>query len=221
MFECRQTPAGGKTFYRQLQPGPGLVDLSAKESLVLQVGFIERFNPAFQKLLRLIKGEKIIGIDIKRFSPFPERISDADVIMDMMLHDLDLFSLITSEEVIDLRAKGEKVRTKKYDRVIATFTHKNGIISRLEANRVFGSKTRKISVTTDKSLIEADLLNKSIYVRDFSSPTPSTLPVKAVDQLTLEQQDFVSAIKTKSSPTVSGSDGLKALILAEEVFKAC
>lgn len=198
-----------------------LVSLAGEKGVVLAVGLIERFNPAFLKLRKELKGEKIIGLDIKRLSPFPERITDADVVFDMMLHDLDLLLSLVPEEVIDLRAKGEKIRTKLFDRVIATFTHKNGIISRLEASRVFGVKSRKIAVTTEKNLVEADLLNKTIYIRDFSSPTPSTLPIKAVDQLTEELEDFAAAIKKKKPPAVSGADAIKVLTLAEEVEKAC
>jgi predicted dehydrogenase len=196
-----------------------LVSLAEDKGLVLAVGMVERFNPAFQKLLKQIKGEKIIGIDIKRLSPFPERITDTDVVFDMMIHDLDLFLNLYPEEIVELKAKGEKIRTKKFDRLVATFTHKNGTISRIEASRVFGSKTRRISITTDRALYEADLLNKQVYIRDFSSPIPSTVPVKPVDQLTEEHKDLLAAIKGERSPMVSGSSFIRTLELTEEVVK--
>lgn len=198
-----------------------VIDLAAEKNLIVTAGLIERFNPAFQRLLKEIRGEKIIGIDIKRLSPFPERITDTDVIFDMMFHDLDLLQLIMPDEIIEIHAKGEKIRTKQIDRAVVSFTHKNGTISRVEASRVFGSKTRKISVTTEKYIAEADLLNKSIYFRDFSSPTPSTLPVKAVDQLTEELKDFIKAIKNKQPPTITTKEILRTLSLAEEVKKLC
>ncbi|MCU0640948.1 MAG: Gfo/Idh/MocA family oxidoreductase [Candidatus Margulisbacteria bacterium] len=194
-----------------------LVSLAADKNLVLAVGMVERFNPAFPKLLKAIKGEKIIGIDIKRLSPFPDRITDTDVVFDMMIHDLDLFIHLFPDEVVDLKVKGEKIRTKKLDRVVATLTHKNGAISRIEASRVFGSRTRNITVTTDRSLYDADLLNKKIYIRDFTSPTPTTLPLKPVDQLTLEHKDFLAAIKTGRAPLVSGTDFIRVLEMTEEV----
>ncbi|OGB88987.1 hypothetical protein A2625_04600 [candidate division WOR-1 bacterium RIFCSPHIGHO2_01_FULL_53_15] len=198
-----------------------LAALAKEKGLILAAGFIERFNPAFVRLLKEIKGEKIIGVDIKRLSPCPERIADTDVIFDMMIHDLDLIQLIIRDEIAELNAKGEKIRTKMFDRVIANLAFKTGPIARIEASRVFGSKTRKIAVTTEKYLVEADLLNKTIYLRDFTSPTPSTTPVKPADQLTEEQKNFIAAIKNKEEPAVNSDQAVKILALAEEVKNAC
>ena len=198
-----------------------LIAQASQQSLIITAGLIERFNPAFQKLLKEIKGEKIIGLDIKRLSPYPERITDTDVIFDMMFHDLGLLQVLMPDEIIAVKAKGEKIRSKLLDRAVVSLTHKSGAISRVEASRVFGSKSRNITVMTEKYLIEADLLNKSIYLRDFSSPTPSTVPIKPNDQLTEELKDFINSIKTKSPPTVSSEEILKALTLAEEIEKLC
>lgn len=198
-----------------------LASLAQEKNLILTIGLIERFNPAFQKLRKELKGEKIIGIDIKRLSPFPERISDTDVVFDMMFHDLDLMLALIPDEIIDIRGKGEKIRTKMLDRAIVSIAFKAGPIARLEASRVFGVKSRKLVVTSEKYLIEADLINKTVYIRDFSNPTPSTLPVKPVDQITEELSDFRDAIKYKQSPAVTAVDALRVLSLAEEVQKAC
>ncbi|MDD4178790.1 MAG: Gfo/Idh/MocA family oxidoreductase [Candidatus Margulisbacteria bacterium] len=196
-----------------------LIALAKEKELVLNVGFIERYNPAFLRMLKEIKGEKIIGIDIKRFSPFPERIFDTDVVFDMMLHDLDLLPYLIKDEIIDIKAKGEKIRTKMIDRSIVAITYKNGVIARIEANRVFGSKTRNIAVTTDKFLIDTDLLNKKIYIRDFSSPTPTTIPIKAVDQLTEELKAFALCIKSRHPSTAPSA--VDSISLAEEVLRLC
>lgn len=198
-----------------------LISLADTKGLVLTVGLIERFNPAFQKLIKMIKDEKLIGLDIKRLSPYPERITDADVIFDMMFHDLDLLLSIIPDEIVALRAKGEKIRSKLFDRVVAAITFSSGIIARLEASRVFGVKSRIISLTTEKYLIDANLLNKSIYIRDFSSPTPSALPIKAVDQLSEELKAFAFSVKSKNPPVVSGEDALRVLSLAEEIRNKC
>lgn len=206
---------GSSTTARQL------TEIAREKGVVLAVGMTERFNPAFQKMLKEIRGEKIIGIDIKRLSPFPERITDANVIYDMMFHDLDLLGQLLPDEIVDVRAKGEKLRTKAFDRVVATLTHSRGSISRIEASRVFGSKVRNITVSTERFVFVSDLLHKTFYARDFSSPTPSTSPVKQADQLTEEYKDFLLAVRGKRPPTITGDDAVKALILAEEVTKKC
>jgi len=198
-----------------------LIKLAKSKSLILAASFLERFNPAFSKLLKLIKGEKLHGIDIKRFSPFPERISDANVIFDMMIHDLDLLNCITQDLITDIKAEGEKLRTKMLDRVVASFTHQSGIISRVHANRVYSSKVRSVTVTTEKELIEADLLNKRIYIRDFSSPQPSTVPLRDCNQLFEQLKGFVKACKNLGPFHIEAEAAVRALTLAEEVEKLC
>jgi virulence factor len=199
-----------------------LVELAKEKGLVLAVGMIERFNPAFQELRRLLKKEKVIGINIKRLSPFPERITDANVIQDMMIHDLDLLAnLFPGDEIEEMKAEGEKVKSEKLDKVSATIYFNSGVIARVEADRIFGLKTRKITAVTDKGLIEADLLNKRVYVRDLQHHIPSVHHTKDIDQLTAELTDFVKAVKGRTLPAVTGEDGLKAIKLAEEVEQAC
>ena len=195
--------------------------LAKEKGVILQVGFIERFNPAFIKLKRLIKGEKIIGVDIKRFSPFPSRISDTDVIFDMMIHDLDLLNILVPFEREELRAEGKKIKSRFLDRVSSTIVYKSGVIARVSGDRTAEDRQRKISVTTEKQVIEADLLHKVIYLRDFSSPVPSTTPVSSVDQLTSELTAFLAAIKGNTTTDNDALAAIRAIKLAEEVKNAC
>jgi virulence factor len=199
-----------------------LVNFAAAKNLLLAVGFIERFNPAFQALAKLIKKEKIIGAHFQRFSPFPERISDADVVQDMMIHDLDLFlTLFPNETIEQVKAVGKKVKSAKLDNVSATIFCASGVIVKVDASRVSDEKTRKIVVTTDNFLAEADLLNKRVYLRDLKHHIPSTQPIKQIDQLTVELNDFIKAAKTGSPPTVTAEAGYRAQKFAEEVIAAC
>jgi predicted dehydrogenase len=195
--------------------------IAYEKGLVLSVGMIERFNPAFIKLLRLLKGEKIHGLDFKRFSPFPERVTDTNVVFDMMIHDLFLLLCLEAEEIDSIKADGKIIQSTALDEVNAVIAFKNGVIARLSSHRVFGSKTRNISATTDKHLIDCDLLNKRIYIRDFSSPSPSTLPIKPRDQLSAELENFLLAIRGKEPLLVSPADVIKSLKLAREVESKC
>ncbi|MBN2058518.1 MAG: Gfo/Idh/MocA family oxidoreductase [Candidatus Saganbacteria bacterium] len=211
-----------KPLAHTLDQAQRLVDLAAQKNLILAAGFVERFNPAFQELQKLIRKEKIIGVHVHRLSPFPERIADTNVIQDMMIHDLDLvLTLLPKEEIESLKATGEKVKTKKFDKVTATIFYRSGLVTKLEADRVFGIKSRKITVTTERGLIESDLLNKRVYLRDLQHHVPSVHYTKTKDQLTAELFDFVSAIKKNSRPKVPGQEALAAQKLAEEVEQAC
>jgi virulence factor len=199
-----------------------LVELAKSKNLILAVGLIERFNPAFQELVKLIRKEKIIGIHMKRFSPFPQRITDANVIQDMMVHDLDLLlNLLPGDEIEDLKAEGNKVKSEKLDKASATFYFKSGVIAKVEADRIFGIKTRKIAVTTERVLIDADLLSKRIYIRDLQHHIPSVHHAREIDQLTAELADFIKAVRKGTKPKASGEDGYRVLTLAEEVERAC
>lgn len=220
-----------KPFTGQSKLAKELFKMADERNVLLSANFLERFNPAYQRLLRLLKNEKIIGIDIKRLSPFPERITDTNVIFDMMIHDLDLLQRLIVDEIEDIRAEGKSMESDKLDWVKATITYKSGIIANVEANRIFGIKTRKIAVTTEKHLIDADLLKKAIYVRDFSTPVPSTVPVKNLNQLAEILKDFVSAIKSKEKDNLqssyqntnlpTGQEIIATLQLAERIEACC
>lgn len=199
-----------------------LIELAKQNNLPLAVGHIERFNPAYIELAKLIRKEKLLGIDIKRLSPFPERITDVDVIQDVMIHDLDLLlALLPKDEIESIKAEGEKVKTKVFDRVVATIYFRSGVIAKVEASRVFGSKTRKIVIASDNWLFEADLITKQLYLRDLVRNIPSIHHTKKNDQLLDELNNFFGTIKKGSDLIVDGAAGYRALKLAEEVKAAC
>jgi len=200
-----------------------LVSQARANKCVLACGMIERFNPAFTKASSLVRQEKLLGLDFKRFSPFPERISDASVVMDMMLHDLDLALALAPAQLASFKAQGRKVRSSRLDEATATLFFTDGLIAKVEASRVKESRQRSLAITTDKGLYEADLLNKRLYRRDFDSlSVRQELEVKSDDQLTAELKDFVRAVSLGRAPKVPGSESLTLIKLAEEVEKqAC
>ena len=211
-----------KPLAKTSEQAKALVELSKSNNLVLAVGLIERFNPAFQELIKVTRKEKIIGIHARRFSPFPDRIADTNVVQDMMIHDLDLLlNLLPRDEVESIKAEGKKVKSKMLDLASATICFNSGIIAKVESDRCFGIKTRKFTVVTERGLIEADLLNKRIYVRSLEHHIPSVHHTKSYDQLTAELADFVKAIKNGVKPKVDGDDGYRALKIVEEVESAC
>jgi len=198
-----------------------LINLAKENQVKLFVNFIERFNPSFHKLLQVIKGERIHGLTLSRLSPYPERIIDTNVIFDMMIHDLDLLSQITSDKIITIKAKGKKVKSSQLDQVEVVMTHESGLITKIEASRIFGVKSRKISILTERCLWEADMLHKRLYRRDFTSAHPSTIPVQPKDQLTEVHAQFIKAINGKPCNLPEGQDAAWALNLAERIMSQC
>jgi len=202
--------------------GQALVNEAASQGVVLGVGMIERFNPAYTALRRLIKNDRILGINIKRFSPFPARITDASVVMDMMIHDLDLARDLSFAELDSVKAQGLKSHTDKLDEASAKLFFKDGLIVTVDASRLKSDKLRLITVTTNKAIYEADLLAKKLYQRNFEKLSDKLeLDTKPADQLTQELRDFCVSIRRGRPPLVPGSQGVIALKLAEEVEKLC
>jgi len=210
-----------KPFTASSKRAQELVNLAQEHQVKIFTNFIERFNPAFQKLLQVIKSEKIHALTLNRFSPFPERISDTNVVFDMMIHDLDLLFQITRDEIISLRAKGKKAQSKSLDQVEATIIYHSGLIARVEASRIFGIKSRKISAVTDRFVYEGDLLNKRVYRRDFSSAFPSAYPVTPKDQLAQVLTQLTRACRGMPHLLPSGDEAVRAIALAEKVIAEC
>ena len=195
-----------------------LASLAKVKKLILAIGMVERFNPAFKKASSLLKNETILGMDFKRYSPFPSRISDASVVLDMMLHDIDLALSLSSTEVTSIKASGKNVRTDRLDEASATLYFKDGQIAKIEASRVKDEKKRMAVITTDKAIYEIDLLNRHLYRRGFDALTDKLkVDLEAEDQLTAELRDFLLAIDRGRSPKVPGEEGIAPIEIVEEV----
>ncbi len=215
-----------KPIAKTLEEAEKLVEKAREKSIVLSVGLVERFNPAFLALKRLFVWEKPLIVDFKRLSPFPERIGDVSVVMDMMIHDIDLAFAIADSEVKDFKAEGRKEKSKFLDQAFVNIFFESGLIANIEANRVFDKKERTINLNCEESNIDVDLLNKKVFksrlpdvALPFAPVQPKRVPVLIADQLTLELKDFVSSIKKGKSPEVTGEDGLRALRFALAVEK--
>lgn len=199
-----------------------LATLANKKGLVLAVGMIERFNPAFAKAQALVKHDKILGIDIKRFSPYPERISDASVVWDVMIHDLDLALLLGRTQLDSIKASGEKIKSEKLDEVDATLYFKDGMIAKISCSRAKNEKLRHLQITTDRAIYDVDMLGKKLYKRKFESLIErEEIGLSPADQISLEQRDFYLAIVNGRAPRCPGDQAVKAVKLAEEVEAKC
>lgn len=200
-----------------------LCQFASNRKLVVSVGMIERFNPAFIKAASMLKKETILGLTFNRYSPYPNRIFDASVVMDMMIHDIDLALALAGADLDSVKASGKAVKSPTLDEVVARLYFKDGLIAKLRACRLKESKERSILAITDRSVYEIDLLAKTVNLRSFASLSDrAPLEVRPADQLTLELKDFISAVKKGREPEVPCSSGLRSLKVAKEVERlAC
>lgn len=212
--------------------GLELVAIAEKRKAILQVGHIERFNPAFIELKNVITDMRLIAINIRRLSSFDASNTDVDVIRDLMIHDLDLIINLLGNGFESLNAWGRSISTDTTDHAIVSLSFIDGPLATLCASRVTEQKIRSIEVVAEGAYIEADLLGKTLLIHRRNFPqyidnhTASKyrqesvierIHVPMVEPLMLELRHFVECVSDGNPTKVPGQDGLFALQLAQEV----
>ena len=224
-----------KPIAETMQQAQELVRTADERGLVLQVGHIERFNPAYIELKHVTEDMKLIGINMRRLSPFDTSNTDVDVVRDLMIHDLDLAMDLVGSDVEGINAWGRSINTGAIDHAVATISFEDGPIATLFASRVTEQKVRAIEVIAEGAYVEADLLNKSVLVHRRTFPqyldernitsyrqesVIERIHVPMFEPLMLELRHFVDCVRENCPSQVPGSDGLRALGLAEAVAGA-
>jgi predicted dehydrogenase len=204
-----------------------LVAEAKRTGAVLQVGHLERFNGAMIALGNRIKDP--VFIEAFRLSPFPNRSTDVDVILDLMIHDLDLVLSMAGSEPDIVEAAGLPVVSPgKADFANARVSFRNGCVASLTASRVSRERARKINVYQQGSIISIDYGAQGLTVTNTVPGAPGITATQADEAITVEKKDaifeelgsFLECIATGRPPVVSGSDGLRALELAERIQEA-
>ena len=205
--------------------------LAAESSgLVVQVGHIERYNPTYMELKNVLEEMSVLALSTRRLSPFKGSNTDVDVILDLMIHDIDLMRDLVGEEPMSVDAYGLTAFSGVADHVVAHLGFAKGPMLTMTASRITEQKVRCIEVTAREAFIEGDLLNKSICVhrrttgqyenqnhRGVKYRQESLLErihVPIFEPLFLELQHFVDCILEGKPSMVSARDGLEALRLA-------
>ena len=198
-----------------------LVRLAAEKRCILQIGHLERFNPVFVAGLKTTKQPRFL--EVHRLSPFTFRSVDVDVVLDLMIHDLDLVLCLVKSPVSEIFAVGVPVLSDQIDIANVRIHFTNGAVCNLTASRVSTHKERKIRLFQPDAYISMDLANFSLVQcekkeMDYYSPIPNINVQKQeypqADSLKLEIESFVQSVRDQSKPVVSGVDGLAALKVA-------
>lgn len=200
-----------------------LVALANAGGRILQVGHLERFNPALTRLARIIDRPRFI--ECHRLASFTERGADVDVVRDLMIHDLDLIRLLVPEEVVAIEAVGVPVVTQAPDIANARLRFAGGCVANVTASRVSLKRERKLRLFQPDTYLAFDLAERSVRICR-RTPNPGGLAeiaweqidLGAVDALAREIDAFLASVRTRSRPAVTGEDGCAALELAERIL---
>lgn len=207
-----------------------LVNTATECNRILQVGHIERFNPAFQELSKVLKHETLLAIEAHRMSPYSHRANDVSVVFDLMIHDIDLLLELVSSQIIRVNANGNQVSESGFlDYVTSTIEFENGVIATLTASKVTHRKQRRIVAHCKNSLTESDFLNNEILIHRQTTANYMTeygqvlyrqdgliekVYTSNIEPLNAELEHFVACVRGGQQPSVGGEQALKTLRLA-------
>ncbi len=201
-----------------------LVSLAAARGAVLQVGHIERFNPATEALLSAGKGARFV--EVHRLGSFSPRSLDVDVVLDLMIHDLDIVLSLDGSEPVQIEAVGVPVLTPRVDIANARLRFTSGLIANLTASRVSLEKVRKFRVFAPRTYVSADFTAREAQVYrleadEAGKPRIASVRQGGADQepLRLQIEAFARAVRDRSRPVVPGEDGRRALALAHAILE--
>lgn len=197
-----------------------LVQLASAKNLVLQVGHIERFNPVLKQLEERIQIPRFI--EATRLSPFPNRSMDIGVVLDVMIHDLEIILHLVRSPLVSVDAVGTPVLTRREDIANARLRFANGCVANVTASRISDKKMRKVQVFHSEGYISLDYQEQTghIYTRSGMDIKREEVQVEKDEPLKLELAAFAECARRGVQPLVTGQQGADALKLAIQITEA-
>ncbi len=204
-----------------------LAAIAERSGRILQVGHLERFNPAIVRVRPMLSAPRFI--ECHRLAPFTERGTDVDVIFDLMTHDLDVILSLCATAIASVEAIGVAVLTDRIDVANARLRFADGMIANLNTSRVAAKRERKIRFFQADAYISVDYEARTLQVYRKSPPAPgSQYPVISAERVELETGDplgdeiaaFVASVRSRSKPAVSAHDGLRVIEACERINAA-
>lgn len=208
-----------KPIAADLESARRLVHAAARAGRVLQVGHLERFNPAVSALERI----KTVPLffEIHRLSPFTPRSLDVDVVLDLMIHDLEIVLSLVGRMPDEVRAAGISVLSDRVDIANARLAFSGGVIANLTASRVSTERVRKLRMFQPGQYISLDYTRQEAALFEVTADRQiayTRLEVARAEPLRLELEHFLECVRTRRAPRVGGAEALRALEAALEVL---
>ena len=202
---------------------------------LLQVGHIERFNPAFRELTKVVANEEVVVLEGRRHSPHADRANDVSVVLDLMIHDIDLMLELAQAPVVRLAAAGGRSADGPIDYVNATLGFENGVVASLTASKMSHRKIRSLSAHCRSSLVETDFLNHTLHIHRRAHEWYSAdhgellyrndgfieeVSTTSIEPLYAELEHFLQCVRGRETPAVDGLQASRALRLADLIEQA-
>ena len=196
-----------------------LINAAHQAHRLLQVGHIERFNPAFRELIKVVANEEVVVLEGRRHSPHSDRANDVSVVLDLMIHDIDLVLELAQAPVVRLAAAGGRSAEGPIDYVNATLGFENGVVASLTASKMSHRKIRSLSAHIHRRAhewVSADH-GELLYRNDGFIEEVSTT---SIEPLYAELEHFLQCVRGRETPAVDGLQASRALKLADLIEQA-
>jgi predicted dehydrogenase len=224
-----------------MDEGRQIITAAQKKGVKLTIGHIERFNPAIIALKQQIAAGKlgrIFQMDAHRQGPFPARIADVGVVVDLAVHDLDIMRYLSQQDVVRIYAETEKLIHSKYEDLLTGLVRMtDGAIGTLTINWLTPTKIREFMVTGEQGMFRVDLLSQDLYffenevthssdwetmriLRGVREGQMTRFVVQKKEPLRAEQEAFLDSVANDTPVMISGEDGLRALELAKALVSS-
>jgi predicted dehydrogenase len=210
-----------KPISNTLEEADELIALAESRNLVFQLGHLERFNGALSGLEGKVRGPRFI--ESHRLGPFTGRGAEVDVVLDLMIHDIDILLSLVSSKIKQLQAAGVSILTPYPDIVNARIEFENGCTASLTASRVSTDRVRKTRIFQPDGILSIDYQSQELFFskKDKKIPEMKTeqIPVQKNDPLEAEIRSFLQCVRNRNNPRVCGLDGRRALDLAIQIIR--
>jgi UDP-N-acetylglucosamine 3-dehydrogenase len=201
-----------------VEEGRAIVAAARRARLTLMVGHVERFNPAVESIKRAIKNQDILSIAITRVGPFPPRMSNVGVVIDLAVHDIDLIRWFTDSEIVEIQPQLSSAVAEREDIALLQFRTASGVLAHINTNWLTPFKARTIHVATRDKYLIGDLLTLQVTECFGFQPDGSYsmrhLSVGYAEPLRAELLAFANAIHSGRTPAVTGEEGVASLEVA-------
>ena len=201
-----------------VEEGHAIVAGAHRAGVTLMVGHVERFNPAVESVKRAIKNQDILSIAITRVGPFPPRMSNVGVVIDLAVHDIDLIRWFTDSEIVEIQPQLSSAVAEREDIALLQFRTASGVLAHINTNWLTPFKARTIHIATRDKYLIADLLTLQVtecfgFQAD-GSYSMRHLSVGYAEPLRAELVAFIDAIRNHRTPAVTGEEGVASLEIA-------
>src|ERR1051325_10525313 len=213
-----------KPIASNVEEGRAIVAAAERAGVTLMVGHVERFNPAVQAIKDAIKGEDILSIAITRVGPFPPRMSNVGVVIDLAVHDIDLIRWFTDSDIIEVQPQLSSAVAEREDIALLQFRTASGVLAHINTNWLTPFKARNVTVATRGKYVMGDLLTRQV-TECFGFQPDGAYSMRHVavghdEPLRAELIAFVDAVRNGKAPAVSGDEGVASLEMATRCLES-